>query len=207
MEFKVLRNIESSFKALRLYAILFVVLSLGVSITALVLAFRFAEQQREKVYVLDQGRSLMVALSQDVTQNRPIEGREHVRRFHELFFQSSPNKVSIEENVSRALELCDKSAYNYYQDLKEKGFYRRLIENNITQEVKIDSIRADFNVYPYQVKVYARQFLVRESNIMERALVTSCELINTSRSDVNPQGFLMEKFIVLDNKEIRIVDR
>ena len=50
-------------------------------------SYRFAEKQREKIYVLDNGKSLMLALSQDLSQNRPAEAREHVRRFHELFFR------------------------------------------------------------------------------------------------------------------------
>ena len=44
----------------------------------------------------------MLALSQDVQQNRPVEAREHIRRFHELFFSLSPDKSAIESNVQRA---------------------------------------------------------------------------------------------------------
>ena len=40
-------------------------------------SYRFAEKQREKFYVLDNGKSLMLALSQDLSQNRPAEAREH----------------------------------------------------------------------------------------------------------------------------------
>ena len=36
-------------------------------------SYRFAEKQREKIYVLDNGKSLMLALSQDLSQNRPAE--------------------------------------------------------------------------------------------------------------------------------------
>ena len=49
----------------------------------------------------------MLALSQDVQQNRPVEAREHIRRFHELFFTLSPDKSAIESNVQRALYLSD----------------------------------------------------------------------------------------------------
>lgn len=41
----------------------------------------------------------MLALSQDVQQNRPVEAREHIRRFHELFFTLSPDKSAIESNI------------------------------------------------------------------------------------------------------------
>ena len=77
-------------------------------------AYGFAELQREKIYVLDQGKSLMLALSQDLSQNRPVEAREHTRRFHELFFSLSPDKSAIEENIRRALFLADRSAYTRY---------------------------------------------------------------------------------------------
>ena len=56
---------------------------------------QLCEKQREKIYVLDGGKSLMMALSQDLSQNRPAEAREHVRRFHELFFSLSPQKDAI----------------------------------------------------------------------------------------------------------------
>ena len=84
-------------------------------------SYTFAEAQRQKIYVLDGGKSLMLALSQDLTQNRPVEAREHVKRFHELFFTLSPDKNAIESNIKRSLFLADKSAFNYYRDLSRKG--------------------------------------------------------------------------------------
>ena len=73
-----------------------------VTVFALWNSYRFAEKQREKIYVLDGGKSLMLALSQDLSQNRPAEAREHVRRFHELFFGLSPQKDAIEHNINRS---------------------------------------------------------------------------------------------------------
>lgn len=116
MEFKALRNIETSFRQIRLFSLVFLVICAAVTLCAVWKAFAFAEAQRQKVYVLDQGRSLMVALSQDVNLNRPVEAREHVRRFHELFFTMAPDKAAIESNINRALFLSDKSAYSYYKD-------------------------------------------------------------------------------------------
>ena len=136
MEFKSLKNIETSFRQIRLFCIVLVIGCAVVAICSVVFAFRFAEKQCEKIYVLDGGKSLMLALSQDLSQNRPAEAREHVRRFHELFFTLSPEKSAIEHNVKRALLLADKSAYNYYQDFAEKGFYNRLIAGNINQSLQ-----------------------------------------------------------------------
>ena len=149
MEFKSLKNIETSFKQLRIFGIVFLCMCTLVTGYSVYSAYGFAEAQRRKIYVLDDGKSLMLALSQDLSQNRPVEAREHVRRFHELFFTLSPDKSAIESNIGRALLLSDRSAFNYYKDLSEKGYYNRIISGNINQMIQIDSIVCNLNVYPY----------------------------------------------------------
>ena len=148
MEFKSLTNIESSFKRIRLMLAVFACCCALVTGYALWSSYRFAEKQREKIYVLDGGKSLMMALSQDLSQDRPAEARVHV-----------------------------------------------------------DSVVCDFAAYPYKVRTYARQLIIRESNVTERSLVTSCSLQNTGRSDDNPNGFIIEQFTVLENKDIRSAER
>ena len=202
MQFKSLKNIETSFRQIRLFGIVFVAMCAVVVSVALICVFNFAERQREKIYVLDNGKSLMLALSQDMEQNRPAEAREHVRRFHELFFNLSPDKSAIEHNINRALILSDKSAYNYYSDYSEKGYYNRIISGNINQVCQVDSVVCDFNNYPYTATTYAKQMIIRESNVTQRTLVTTCRLSNVSRSDDNPNGFIIEGFNILENKDI-----
>ena len=118
----------------------------------------------------------MLALSQDVQQNRPVEAREHIRRFHELFFSLSPDKSAIESNVQRALYLSDESAIGYYRNLQEKGYFNRMIAGNISQTLTVDSIRGNFDSYPYRMKAYCRQHIIRSSSVTERSLVTTCRL-------------------------------
>lgn len=207
MEFKTLRNIESSFRQIRLYAIVFAVLCIAVVGYAVWQSYRFAELQRQKVYVLDNGKSLMLALAQDASINRPVEAREHVKRFHELFFTLAPDKNAIESNMKRAFNLADKSAFDYYKDLSEKGYYNRIISGNVQQRIEVDSVVCNFDHYPYAVRTYAKQFIIRSSNVTKRSLITSCNLVNSVRSDNNPQGFNIEKFAVLENKDMEVIER
>ena len=207
MEFKSLKNIETSFRQIRLFGIVFVCLCAGITGYSVWSAYSFAEKQRQRIYVLDGGRSLILALSQDLAQNRPVEAREHVRRFHELFFTLSPDRDAIESNIRRALFLVDRSAFAYYSDLRERGFYNRIISGNINQTVQIDSVVVNFDTYPFQVVTYARQFIIRESNITERNLITRCNLINSTRSNNNPHGFMMQSFEILQNRDLRVIDR
>jgi conjugative transposon TraK protein len=207
MEFKTLRNIENSFKQIRLYAIVFALLCIMVTGYTIWQSYDFAEQQRQKVYVLDNGKSLMLALAQDASINRPVEAREHIRRFHELFFTLAPDKDAIENNMKRAFNLADKSAFDYYKDLAEKGYYNRIISGNVQQRIDLDSVICDFDHYPYAVKTYAKQFIIRSSNLTKRNLVTSCHLVNSVRSDNNPQGFNIEKFAVMENRDMEVIER
>jgi len=207
MEFKTLRNIENSFRQIRLYAIVFAAVCIGVVAFAVWQSYRFAEEQRQKIYVLDNGKSLMLALSQDASINRPVEAREHVRRFHELFFTLAPDKNAIESNMKRAFNLADKSAFDYYKDLSEKGYYNRIISGNVQQRIEVDSVVCNFDRHPYAVQTYAKQFIIRSSNVTRRNLITSCFLVNSVRSDNNPQGFNIEKFAVIENKDVEVIER
>lgn len=207
MEFKSLRNIETSFKQMRLFGIVFICLCAGIVGYSVWSSYSFAEAQRQKIYILDEGKSLMLALSQDLSQNRPVEAKEHIKRFHELFFTLSPDRSAIESNINRALFLVDKSAFAYYQDMSEKGYYNRIVSGNINQTIQIDSVACDFDTYPYRAMTYARQMIIRESNITERSLVTRSNLINSVRSDNNPHGFTIEKFEIIENRNIRVLAR
>ncbi len=207
MEIKSLKNIQTAFSYIRKVVIVSIISSAAISITSAILAYWFAERQREKIYVLDQGKSLMLALSQDLQNNRPAEAKEHIRRFHELFFTLTPEKSQIESNIERALLLADKSAYNYYRDISEKGYYNRLISANITQTLHVDSILLNTSIYPYEATTYATQKIIRQSIINTRQLETHLKLHNTSRSDDNPGGFMIENFRVVKNIDKETIER
>lgn len=193
------KDIEKSFTRLKALSIISVLASFAFAAVIGVLALNYAEKQRQKIYVLDEGKSLILALQSDAVLNRDIEVRDHVTRFHELMFTLSPQKQTITESLDRAFNMADKSAYDYSQDLAEKGYYSRLVSANISQQMVVDSVVFQGNGYPYQVKTYARQYVVRESTMSEYSFTSSCQLINAQRSDVNPHGLLIEKFSVLEN--------
>ena len=93
---------------------------------------------------------------------------EHVKRFHELFFTLSPDKDAIESNIRRRCSSRDKSAFRYTRIGAKKGYYNRIISANINQTLQVDSVACDFDRYPYQVTMYARQMIIRASNDGEK---------------------------------------
>lgn len=207
MQFKSLTNIETSFRQMRLFLIIFIGLTFCLSSYVVYMSFNFAKKSREKIYVLDNGKSLMLAISQDMKQNRPVEARDHVKRFHELFFTLSPDQKAIDYNINQALNLCDETAQDEYANLKEAGYFSSLIAGNVSQEIRIDSVQTNFNEYPYTAKCYATQTIIRSTSETRRSLVSQCQLRDVTRSDNNPHGFLMEKWRVLENRDLKVIAR
>lgn len=205
--FQSLKNVQHAFALARIYLILITLLALAMGGYAIYASYQFAEAQREKIYVLDQGESLLMALSRNVSDNRKAEAKSHIKRFHEYFFTLSPEKEAIESNVQQALYLADNTASEVYMRMKEEGFYERIIASSIVCEVKIDSIVINDAVYPHQVKTYGMTSIVRRSNITYRNLETECLLQNTTRTDNNPHGFLIENWKIIDNSDLHIVQR
>ena len=200
--FKSLRNLETSYRNIRILAFVCVGVFCIITLSTLAFAYKVKNDSESRVFVLAEGTSLLAALRKDVRENRPVEGRDHIRRFHELFFTLDPDARAIEEHVKEAIPYADESVARLYLDTKEKGYYSQLIQASASQEIQVDSIQLDLNQYPYAFKTFSRQQIIRLTNITTRKLITTGYLRNVSRSEINPHGFLIEKFAVLDNTDI-----
>jgi conjugative transposon TraK protein len=145
----------------------------------------------------------MAAVAHNVQDNRPVEAKDHVKRFHELFFTLDPDAKAIEYNVKLALFLADGSAQRAYENMKESGYYNNLIQANISQDIRVDSVRLQAATYPTYATCYAQQRIIRASTVSTRRLVSECYLRDVSRSSNNPHGFLMERWRVVENIDLR----
>ena len=194
-------DIDQSFKAMKWVTALVlgaaVVAMLG---TALVFISK-TSSLTDTIYVVDRGSAVMANRSPE-DGYRDIEADDHVLRFHELMLNVTPNAESIKRNLDRALILSDKSAYDYYMDLSEKGFYQRMISANITQEFVADSVKVNMESYPYKVRTYGKLYLMRESNINLYEFESQGQLVEVERSPSNPHGLMLEKFHVTRNENI-----
>ncbi len=195
-------DIQRKFRFI-VYVLLLVSLAMvGASAYVFILSVKMVELSKQKIYVLDNGKSLLVALREDISENRDAEARDHVKRFHELFFTLEPDKNYIENNVQEALYLADRSAMEQYRAYKENNLYNQVIASNISMTLQTDSISLDFSSYPYRFVFLGKQKIVRKSNITIRSLKTSGKLRNISRTDNNPHGFLMEDWRIVENKDL-----
>ena len=166
-----------------------------VCVGVVILSFLFVRESRDTVYVVDKGSTIMATIASGSVQ-RDLEVEDHIRRFHELMFNLAPSSESQSRNLEQALHMADRSAYDWWQDQSESGYYARLVSANITQEIQIDSVRFSMQQYPYPARLYGKVFLTRESNITAYDFMSECRLSDVPRSRSNPHGLMVERFAV-----------
>lgn len=194
-------NIETAFRKMKVLTVAAVAACTLICIGSLAVAGWVMMESSNQVFVIDKGSAVMAART-EADANRDLEAMDHLTRFHELLFNLSPNAESIKRNTDRALVMSDRSAYQYWADLSERGFYQRLVSANISQEIVVDSVKVDMNSYPYEAVTYGRLFMLRESNITAYQLETECRLVDVERSPGNPHGMMIEKFRVRRNENL-----
>lgn len=198
---KVSNSITESFSKLKFVTIACVVCTFLTAVVCVYYTMNEVHALGRTVYVLNNGQ-VLTASRQDVSVTRIDEVKAQSENFHKLFFNISPNKDMVTRNINAALEISDKSAYDYFNDLQERGFYKRFAQASAVQEVVIDSVKVNMKSYPYQVMTYASLFVTRESNITFSSLITRCNMIDVPRNPKNLNGLQIEKFEVVENREV-----
>lgn len=199
--FRQLQNIDTAFRFIRAFTISFLLACTAISCLAIYYSYRQVQAAQERIYILAGGKALE-AFAAGRRDNIPVEARDHVRMFHQHFFTLDPDDKAIQANMARALYLADGSAKRAYDNLRESGYFSSLITANVSQEITIDSIRVDTSQTPFYFRCFARQQLIRTTSVLTRSLVTEGFLRSVSRSDNNPHGFLIERWVTLENKDL-----
>ncbi|MBT2561293.1 conjugative transposon protein TraK [Pedobacter sp. ISL-68] len=200
------KNIDTAFRHIKRFSIIVISISVLLSALTIFKAFQTISVLQSKVYVVANGK-VLEAYAAERKDNIPVEAKDHIRTFHEFFFTLSPDEKLIQANVTRALYLADGSAKKQYDNLKESNYYDNIISGNLSQVVSMDSITLNLDQQPYSFRFYGKQVITRTTSIATRSLITEGLLRTVSRSDNNPHGFLIERWNIIENKDIDIKTR
>lgn len=200
--FRKMKNIDSAFRYIRLFTSVVVLSSITFSCLCLYWSLKTIGKQRDRVYVLGNGQAFL-ASSSSRQENLPAEARDHILRFHELFFTLDPDESAIRETTAKALYLADRSAKKVYDNLRERDFYSQLISANVNQSIRMDSVKVDFSNYPYSFLYFGKQLIVRPTSQTTRNLVSKGMLREISRSQNNSHGLIIERWEILENRDLK----
>lgn len=201
--FTQLKNIDTAFRHIKLFSYLLIAANVFTMCFGIFKWCQLSAAKDATVYILYNGKVLQ-ALASDRKANLPVELRDHVKTFHQYFFNLSPEDKAIKASVGKSLLLADLSAKKQYDNLVESGYYNNLISASISQSIEVDSTVLDINVYPYTFTCYATEKLVRASSTAVRKLVTRGQLRDLkAQTDDNPHGFLIQNWEILENRDIK----
>lgn len=203
--FTKMKNIDTAFRYTRLFNLFFLV---GCTLLCCYMVYSMnatLSANRGKVYVLVNGK-LIEAIAKD--RDYQVEIKDHINTFHTLFFTLSPDEKAIQSQVNKSLYLADESARRMYQNLKESGYYSNLISGNISQTIQIDKIELDMKVHPYRFYCRGEQIITRPTSVLTRSIITTGFVrTNLVQSDNNNHGFLIERWEIVENKDIKTTTR
>ncbi|PTX13156.1 conjugative transposon TraK protein [Pontibacter mucosus] len=198
-----INNLEKKMKLAFAVSIGSFISSIIIVGTVCVFAFRYAEEQRKKIYVIDHSVPLLVEQT-ELGVNRTVEYKSHVNMFHLLFFTLPPDDAYMKNNISKAMYLIDESGLAQYNNLKEKGYYNQILASSAVLTIKTDSVKVDENRH---FTYYATQRIERETSVMKRLLVTEGDLEEVPRTENNPHGLLIKNWKTVMNKDLEYVEK
>jgi len=205
--FRQLHNIDNAFRHVRLFTFVLIAACLAICSFIGYQCFAMVREAQSRIYVMVNSK-VHAADASPRKDNVLVEANDHIKMFHHYFFTASPDEKYIEANISQALYLADRSAKKQYDDLKESGYYSAIISGNVSQQVTMDSIRVDLARTPYYFRYYGSQLIIRPSAVVRRSLVTEGYLRDDlARSDNNNHGFLIEKWNILENRDLETTKR
>lgn len=204
--FQQFKNIDTAFKLSRVVSISAVLCSMGFSAFVVYLGQKRLSEKDKKVFVIANGK-IFDAFAEERRKYWPIEIRDHVKTFHFYFFTLQPDEVFIKKNIEKALYLADNDAANQYNNLRENGFFTSLIAANASQEIECEKIEVNINSIPWSFKYTGKIRIIRATTIVTRSLITEGVLRIAQPTDNNPHGLVIEKWRVIENKDINIENR
>ena len=204
--FKPTQNIDTAFRSMRGMMMLVVAGCLVVCVYALYQNAQLSSGAQERVYVLANGKAVEV-LAGSRKENIGVEARDHVAMFHTWFFSLDPDEKAIRASMKKALYMADHSAKKQYDDLVETGFIAGIISGNVSQQITVDSVIVNTTAEPFAFRCYATIQIIRATSIVTRSLITQGQLRSVARTDHNPHGFLIERWEVVENKDLKMESR
>jgi conjugative transposon TraK protein len=200
------KNIDMAFKQARTFFLLVTAAMLALCLFCTYKCFRLASAAGQKVYVLANGKA-MEAIAGQRKDNIPVEARDHIATFHRYFFTLSPDDKLILSNITKAMYLGDGSVKREYDNLKESNYYSSIVSGNVSQGLTVDSISVSTSNYPFYFRFYGKEEITRATTVVTRSIVTEGYLRDVPRSDNNSHGLLIERWQIIENKDINIKNR
>lgn len=202
-----MENIKNNYNSInkiingyRSFALITVVISLLLSIF---LTFMIYQVSQNKILVVDGQGDILSASKSSEEAVFQIEADNHIRLFYSKFF--SYDKTNYKERVESGLYLAGKSAITLYETLKLKGWYDKIINNDLMIESYVQNIKffkQDGLLY-FQAKGYQKVIRGNVTELRNLDLKGSISKNSAGRvMEINPHGLIIDNISIIDNSQV-----
>lgn len=195
----IFKNYEKKMKLVLVISMTALFSSVLISIGAFYFAYKQINFERQNIYVLDAGIPILVNRT-NLESNREVEYKSHINLYHNLFFTLPPDDKFIQNNLNKAMYLIDKTGLMEHNNLKEKGYYSRILSSSAVLSIMTDSIDIDLGTMFFTY--YGTQRIDRRSSVINRTIVTTGKIYDVPRSENNPHGAIITDWRTVANKDI-----
>ena len=187
------KNIYSVLRINRLIVLSVVLVAFLSSSFALWSVFNMNSKMLNSMFAVNTDGSIIPLELTDARENLEVEALSHLNLFHQYFYGLDAS--NYEKNLEKALWLGNSSVDNVYRQKKKEGFYNRLIQYSLVQDVEKIETELDLSQEPYNFRTTSL-LEVQRGNVTDRyELVTSGKLIRVDRHfPRNTHGLLITDF-------------
>lgn len=184
----------------RSFALIVVIISLLLSIFLAGMIFIVSQN---KIMVVDGQGDILSASKSSEEGVFQIEADNHIRLFYSRFF--SYDKTNYKQRVESGLSLAGKSSITLYETLKIKGWYDKIINNDLMIESYVQNIK--FYNQDGQLNFQSKGFqkVIRGDFTEIRNLDLKGTVGKNSSGrvmEINPHGLIIDNISIIDNSVI-----
>ena len=187
------KNIQQVLQLNRFVVLALIIMTGLVCIISVTLVVKVQKESMDNAFVVSSNGEVIPLQRASQRENLEVEALAHLEQFHNWFYGVEAN--SYEKNMEKALWLGNASVDAVYRQKKADGFYNRLLQYSLIQQVESIDSQIDMTQEPYAFRTRTVIRINRGSVTDTYELITSGKLIQVARHfPHNPHGLLITDF-------------
>ncbi|MBW8200648.1 conjugal transfer protein TraK [Flagellimonas abyssi] len=187
------KNIQQQLRLNRWVVLSVVLVSGFVCIISVILVTRIHQKSLKSAFMIKDTGDVIPLKLIDQRDNLEVEALAHLEQFHRWFY--GVDAANYEQHMEKALWLGNASVDALYRQKKADGFYNRLLQYSLVQQVERIDSKIDITTEPYRFETRTVFHINRGSVTDTYELLTSGKLIPVDRNfPHNPHGLLITDF-------------
>jgi hypothetical protein len=187
------KNIQQVLRLNRFVVLALIIMTGLVCIISTTMVVKIHKESMDNAFVVSSEGNVIPLKLAAQRENLEVEALAHLEQFHNWFYGVESN--SYEKNMERALWLGNASVDAVYRQKRADGFYNRLLQYSLVQQVERIDSQVDMTKEPYAFQTRTVIRINRGTVTDTYELVTTGKLIPVERHfPHNPHGLLITDF-------------